>query len=122
MSSRAAPRTFGRSLSALPAPPRSRVDQELLRLLKPAESSPVLLLEGASFDQHGRPVEVFSTWHHPDHVVFDIDIQSEPAGRAPADGLPSSPATDAPGAGADRARRLGADLLHFADDLSRNGS
>ncbi|MFJ6001690.1 GntR family transcriptional regulator [Arthrobacter sp. NPDC092385] len=93
-------------------------DQDLLRLLKLEASSPVLLLEGTSFDQDGRPVEVFSTWHHPDHVVFDIDIQREPAVQTSAGGPPSSSAVDAPDAVADRARRLGADLLRFADGLS----
>jgi GntR family transcriptional regulator len=99
-----------------------RGDRDLLQLLQLDASSPVLLLEGTSFDQNGRPVEVFSTWHHPDHVVFDIDIHSEP-GRPTVpgnstldDSVPiSSHSADAI---ADRARQLGADLLHFADQLS----
>jgi GntR family transcriptional regulator len=95
-------------------------DRDLLRLLQLDASSPVLLLEGTSFDQDGRPVEVFSTWHHPDHVVFDIDIQREPALQASADS-PASPAADAPDAVADRARQLGADLLRLADQLSHRG-
>ncbi|MFJ6001688.1 UTRA domain-containing protein [Arthrobacter sp. NPDC092385] len=36
-------------------------DGDLLRLLRLEASSPELLLEGTSFDQDGRPVEVFST-------------------------------------------------------------
>ena len=91
-------------------------DGDLLRLLQLEASSPVLLLEGTSFDQDGRPVEVFSTWHHPDHVVFDIDIQREPT--APVGGPPSSPAAETPDAVADQARQLGADLLRLADQLS----
>ncbi|PPB48024.1 GntR family transcriptional regulator [Arthrobacter pityocampae] len=94
-------------------------DQELLRLLKLEASSPVLLLEGTSFDQDGRPVEVFSTWHHPDHVVFDIDIQREPST------LPAPPPppirTDGPETIADRARSLGAELIRFADEVTDEG-
>ncbi|WP_434992302.1 GntR family transcriptional regulator [Arthrobacter sp. Ld5] len=85
-------------------------DADLLRLLQLKASSPVLLLEGTSFDQDGRPVEVFSTWHHPDHVVFDIDIQRDtevPSWAGEQGGLASS-AADAPDAVADRARQLGA--------------
>jgi GntR family transcriptional regulator len=93
-------------------------DQDLLRLLQLEASSPVLLLEGTSFDQDGRPVEVFSTWHHPDHVVFDIDIQREPAVHVSSDSPASSSAGDTPDAVADRARRLGSDLLRLADQLS----
>jgi GntR family transcriptional regulator len=96
-------------------------DQDLLRLLQLEASSPVLLLEGTSFDQDGRPVEVFSTWHHPDHVVFDIDIQGEPAEPGPGQRPepPSLPA-DSPGV-AGRARQLGAELLRFADQISGPG-
>ncbi|MDQ0733766.1 GntR family transcriptional regulator [Arthrobacter agilis] len=93
-------------------------DEDLLRLLQLEASSPVLLLEGTSFDQDGRPVEVFSTWHHPDHVVFDIDIQQEPSAPRGLAGPTSSLASDNPDTIADRARQLGAELLRFADGLS----
>ncbi len=94
-------------------------DRDLRRLLQLEAASPVLLLEGTSFDQEGRPVEVFSTWHHPDHVVFDIDIQREPTiVPAPAGGPTSSSAVDPPDALAERARQLGAELLRFADEIS----
>lgn len=39
-------------------------------------TSPVLLLEGTSIDANGRPIEVFSTWHRADRVIFDIDVIS----------------------------------------------
>ncbi|RJT78043.1 hypothetical protein D6T63_13950 [Arthrobacter cheniae] len=61
-------------------------------------------------------MEFFSTWYYPVHVVFDIDIQREPAVPAPV-GSPASPAADALDAVVDRARRLGADLLRFADRI-----
>ncbi|WP_298254703.1 GntR family transcriptional regulator [uncultured Arthrobacter sp.] len=95
-------------------------DQDLLRLLQLDSSSPVLLLEGTSFDQHGQPVEVFSTWHHPDHVVFDIDIERDPT-TAPVSADGPSSAINSPGAMADRARRLGAELFHFAEQVSDLG-
>ncbi|MHA7209658.1 GntR family transcriptional regulator [Arthrobacter sp. MDT1-65] len=98
-------------------------DQDLLRLLQLDDGAPVLLLEGTSYDQDGRPVEVFSTWHHPDHVVFDIYVQEDsPAPSAlVAPGGPTPSPDDAPDPLADRARRLGAELLRFADDISGNG-
>jgi GntR family transcriptional regulator len=96
-------------------------DQDLLRLLQLESSSPVLLLEGTSFDQDGRPVEVFSTWHHPDHVVFDIDIQREPSISSVQGSPPPSSAVNAPEVVADRARKLGTDLLRFADEIARGG-
>lgn len=89
-------------------------DAGLLQLLKLDAGSPVLLLEGTSYDQDGKPVEVFSTWHHPDHVVFDIDIQRE----ATASAGDSSSGLDLAESVADRARRVGDDLLHLADELS----
>jgi GntR family transcriptional regulator len=33
---------------------------------------PLLLLEGQSREQHGRVIEVFSTWHRSDRIAFDI--------------------------------------------------
>ncbi|MHA7239593.1 GntR family transcriptional regulator [Arthrobacter sp. TMS1-12-1] len=95
-------------------------DRELLRLLRLGASSPVLLLEGTSFDQHGRPVEVFSTWHHPDHVVFDIDIQRDASAASivATDLSPSPRPRGGSDAIADRARRLSVDLRHLADELS----
>jgi GntR family transcriptional regulator len=36
--------------------------------------SPLLLLEGASLDDRGNPVEYFSTWHRADRVVFDLEV------------------------------------------------
>ncbi|WP_159615202.1 GntR family transcriptional regulator [Arthrobacter zhaoguopingii] len=67
-----------RQIRAAPA------DSDLMGLLRMDASAPVLLLEGSSFDTDGRPVEVFSTWHHPDQVVFDIDVIQSPADVDPA--------------------------------------
>ena len=46
----------------------------LARLLRVEVGEPLLLLEGTSLDEHGRPIEMFSTWHRADRVVFDLDV------------------------------------------------
>ncbi|BBE21847.1 hypothetical protein MN0502_07300 [Arthrobacter sp. MN05-02] len=63
-------------------------DGDLLRFLELQAPSPVLLLEGTSFDQDGLSVEVVSTWHHPDHVVFDMDVRWEPAHQPSSKNVP----------------------------------
>ncbi|KAD3514960.1 UTRA domain-containing protein [Arthrobacter yangruifuii] len=104
-------------------------DRDLTSLLRLKPSSPVLLLEGTSYDADGRAVEVFSTWHHPDHVVFDINVESDPTAQQPAGAGPVPAATadvagppedgaDA-GAVAGQARMLGAELLRLAGNLER---
>ena len=96
-------------------------DKDLTSLLGLTPASPVLLLEGTSLDAEGRAVELFSTWHHPDHVVFDINVQREP-GALPvspeAGHLPAGEGDD-DGEVAERARRLSAELLRFAEDLAK---
>ena len=32
------------------------------------------MLEGQGLDQHGRPMEWFTTWHRGDQLVFDVDV------------------------------------------------
>lgn len=102
-------------------------DEHLMSLLALEEGSPVLLLEGTSYDADGNAVEVFSTWHHPDHVVFDINIQREPAG-SDGSGTGTAPNTGRsrhPGQAGDavaaRARQLSAELLQMADSLENPG-
>lgn len=75
-----------RQIRAAPA------DAELLSLLRMAPHAPVLLLEGTSVDVTGRPVEVFTTWHHADQLVFDIEVIQDPASGipTPARGLGTS--------------------------------
>jgi GntR family transcriptional regulator len=57
-------------------------DETAAHLNIPA-ASPVTLLEGVTRDQHGRTIEAFSAWHHP-QVVFDLEAE---VGRA---SLPAS--------------------------------
>ncbi|TFC73566.1 GntR family transcriptional regulator [Cryobacterium sp. TMS1-20-1] len=46
----------------------------LARLLEISVGEPLLLLEGTSLDENGLPIEMFSTWHRADRVVFDLDV------------------------------------------------
>lgn len=49
---------------------------ETARFLGVEPGSPVTLLEGVTRDGSGRPIEVFSAWHHP-RTVFDLDAEVE---------------------------------------------
>ncbi|EHK88672.1 GntR family transcriptional regulator [Saccharomonospora azurea] len=49
-------------------------DERLAAALDIGVGTPLLLLEGETADQHGRPLEWFSAWHRADRVVFDIDV------------------------------------------------
>lgn len=86
----------------------------LAEVLAVAPGTPLLLLEGHSVDQHGRTVEIFSTWHRADRVAFDIDvIPDAPAVRMGGAALPGAdaPGTDATGATpADHAGLTGASV------------
>ena len=94
-------------------------DRNLLSLLGLKPASPALLLEGTSYDAAGRAVEVFSTWHHPDHVVFDINVHRDRpvSGKTAAAAEQQDDPADTESV-AMRARRLGADLLQLADGLT----
>lgn len=97
------------------------------------EGAPVLLLEGTSVDAVGRPVEVFSTWHRADRVIFDIDVVSEgTAGSAstavsPGDiresghAAPASSVSDTTASTelAARVRSLAAELTELSAELER---
>ena len=52
---------------------------------------PLLLLEGRGTDQHGRPLEVFATWHRADQIAFDIDVSDETSTFAVSGVLPIGP-------------------------------
>lgn len=104
-----------RQIRAAPA------DADLLSLLRMEANSPVLLLEGTSVDASGRSVEVFTTWHHADQVVFDIDVVSSP--DAPQAGTPASqPQQREPAAGhlaalSRRAQHVSRELERLAAEL-----
>ncbi|WP_081746508.1 GntR family transcriptional regulator [Arthrobacter sp. H5] len=112
-----------RQIRAAPA------DADLLALLRMEAHSPVLLLEGTSVDATGRTVEAFTTWHHADQVVFDIDVVND------GNSAPMKPPTDRtlPDHGtvgaqdstaltlAVRAKELGRSLEQLAEDLQLLG-
>ena len=56
------------------------------------------MLEGQGLDQHGRPMEWFTTWHRGDQLVFDVDVNdtheraAAPARRAGRAGVGQSAA------------------------------
>src|SRR5690606_9520359 len=54
-------------------------DAALSRALEVSTRSPLLMLEGQGFDQYGRPLEWFTTWHRGEKLVFDVDVT--PAGE-----------------------------------------
>lgn len=81
--------------------------------------SPLLLLEGTSFDAAGVPVEIFRTWHRADKVVFDLDVVKGDAAETPTTPAPIGPSPSAASNAslADRARALARELQALADDL-----
>lgn len=102
--------------------------------LKTHEGAPLLLLEGTSVDADGKPVEVFSTWHRADRVIFDIDVVSDgmPSGEGVAPSrdafVQPSDSVEGPGASgrlegkldlAERARALAEELRAFSRDIDR---
>jgi GntR family transcriptional regulator len=71
------PVTAGRrQIRAVPA------SEQLAREMALAVGAPLLLLEGTSLDDQGRPAEYFSTWHRADRVVFDLDATAEAPSNA----------------------------------------
>lgn len=56
-----------RNILAVPA------SSETARVLGCSVGSPLLVLEGRTFDTQGRIIEVFTTYHRGDAVAFDVD-------------------------------------------------
>lgn len=88
----ASPTSGRRQIRAVPADPR------IARGLDVPAQSPLLLLEGGTFDQGGSPLEWFESWHRSDRVVFDIEAQEgvDRVSLAPPAGEASSTSTPAP--------------------------
>lgn len=86
----------------------------LAELLEVGVGEPLLLLEGTSLDDNGVPIEMFSTWHRSDRVVFDLDVVA-------GDGPVSVPARPVPARPAEVAgdQPLRAQLAARAADLAR---
>jgi len=43
-------------------------------LLNAEPGTPLLMLQGQGMDQHGKPLEWFTTWHRAEQLVFDVDV------------------------------------------------
>ena len=88
----ASPTSGRRQIRAVPADPR------IARGLDVPAQSPLLLLEGGTFDQDGSPLEWFESWHRSDRVVFDIEAQDgvDRVSLAPSAGAASSAPAPAP--------------------------
>lgn len=68
-----------------------------------------------SYHQDGTSVEVFSTYHHPDHVVCDINIELEATASISMRSLTSC--IEKIESVAEIARRLNGDLLNLANKV-----
>ncbi|KRC85483.1 HTH-type transcriptional repressor DasR [compost metagenome] len=49
-------------------------DAALAELLDTQAGTPLLMLQGQGMDQHGKPLEWFTTWHRAEQLVFDVDV------------------------------------------------
>lgn len=98
-------------------------DAALAGLLQTAAGTPLLMLEGQGLDQHGRPLEWFSTWHRAEQLVFDVDVSVghesvQPRLREPAPPA-SAPAAPAESAGHDPLARAQALVAELSAELAR---
>src|SRR5690606_36313955 len=73
-------------------------DAALAAELQVPAGSPLLMLEGQGYDQHGQPLEWFTTWHRAEKLVFDVDVG--PAGEQIHAALPGASGGDAAAADA----------------------
>lgn len=80
---------------------------ELASDLQVIVGAPLLLLEGQTADQCGRPLEVFATWHRASDVAFDL--------QAARDRVPEQPAPAALSSAASQARSLAEQLERLAN-------
>jgi GntR family transcriptional regulator len=88
--------------------------EQLAGELRLEVGAPLLLLEGVSLDDRGAAVEVFSTWHRADRVVFDIDVTGDGGTAFPTPSvLPAEPT------GRGRSKGRGSPLARRVRELSR---
>lgn len=86
-------RTLVQQFGLRPGRGRNRIravgaDPVLADALSVSVGSPLLMLEGQGYDQHGQPLEWFTTWHRGEKLVFDVDVT--PAGERVHAALPDS--------------------------------
>ncbi|PRY51113.1 GntR family transcriptional regulator [Geodermatophilus tzadiensis] len=89
-------------------------DTDLARELETRPGAPLLLLEGQTQDQDGRPLEVFATWHRAEDIAFDVDLETGPSSSDPPP-LPPPPDRDGLRAAAEQAQQLADRLRELAD-------
>ncbi|MFP3740734.1 UTRA domain-containing protein, partial [Burkholderia sp. SIMBA_019] len=73
----------------------------LAKLLDTQSGTPLLMLEGQGMDQHGQPLEWFTTWHRAEKLVFDVDVSVAHESVQPRLRGAESAATATPCAGPD---------------------
>lgn len=83
--------------------------------LRVAPGTPLLVLQGTSYDQSGEPVEYFTTWHRSDRVVFDLDVVQD---SMLTDSIRST-STESIESREDHIRRLMGELNWLLTDLKR---
>jgi GntR family transcriptional regulator len=88
-------------------------DGDLARELATRPGAPLLLLEGRTADQEGRPLEVFATWHRAEDVAFDVDLVT---GDLP---VPDPAASPSHPASRDELRSAAEQAQQLADRLRR---
>lgn len=99
----------------------------LAQLLEVSVGEPLLLLEGTSLDDNGVPIEMFSTWHRADRVVFDLDVlpgdvmaTGDAGGGAPAATGDAADERPARARIAARVADLARELRELSDELARS--
>ncbi|SDC56443.1 GntR family transcriptional regulator [Geodermatophilus telluris] len=109
-----------RRLGARPTGGRRQVravaaDTDLARELETRTGAPLLLLEGQTQDQDGRPLEVFATWHRAEDIAFDVDLEAGPMSPSGPALPPPPPDRDGLRAAAEQAQQLADRLRELAD-------
>ncbi|MBV2160433.1 GntR family transcriptional regulator [Achromobacter denitrificans] len=102
-------------------------DAALADLLDAPAGTPLLMLQGRGMDQHGRPLEWFTTWHRAEQLVFDVDVSVghesvQPRLQTPPaqpDAAPDAPDTAATFDGHDPLARAQALVAELSAELAR---
>jgi GntR family transcriptional regulator len=72
-------------------------------------------------DQHGRPLEWFTTWHRAEQLVFDVDVSVGHESVQPRlqDAAPAATAASAPAEHGDPLARAQTLVAELAAELAR---
>jgi GntR family transcriptional regulator len=96
-------------------------DDRLAGLLDTPAGTPLLMLQGRGMDQHGRPLEWFTTWHRAEQLVFDVDVSVGHESVQPRlqDAAPAATAASAPAEHGDPLARAQTLVAELAAELAR---